>query len=77
MTVSLSAIFKPAWRGKEFVARYGTDKKFKDRDPETRAVLNFLTNYLSRDDAYFLETENYTLEYTNFDWRLNDTSRGY
>jgi len=77
MTVSLSAIFKPAWRGKEFAARYGTDKKFKDRDPETRAVLNFLTNYLSRDDAYFLETENYTLEYMNFDWRLNDTSRGY
>ena len=75
--VHLSAIFKPAWRGKEFVARYGTDKKFKDRDPETRAVLSFLTGYLSREDAYFLETENYTIEYTNFDWRLNDTSRGY
>jgi hypothetical protein len=77
MVVHLSAIFKPAWRGKEFVARYGTDKKFKDRDPETRAVLSFLTGYLSREDAYFLETENYTIEYTNFDWRLNDTSRGY
>jgi len=77
MTVRLSAIFKPAWRGKEFVARYGTDKKFKDRDPETRAVLSFLTGCLSREDAYFLETENYTLEYINFDWRLNDTSRGY
>ena len=77
MVVYLSAIFKPTWRGKEFVARYGTDKKFKDRDPETRAVLNFITGYLSREDAYFLETENYTIEYMNFDWRLNDTSRGY
>jgi hypothetical protein len=77
MIVRLSAIFKPAWRGKEFVARYGTDKKFKDRDPETRAVLNFLTGYLSREDVYFLETENYTIEYINFDWRLNDTFRGY
>jgi len=77
MVVHLSAIFKPAWRGKEFLARYGTDKKFKDRDPETRAVLNFITGYLSREDIYFLETENYTIEYTNFDWRLNDTSRGY
>lgn len=76
-TVRLSAIFKPAWRGKEFVARWGTDKKFKAHPPETRAVLNFLTNYLSRDDAYFLETENYTLESPSFDWRLNDTSRGY
>jgi len=77
MVVHLSAIFKPTWRGKEFVARYGTDKKFKDRDPETRAVLSFISGYLSREDAYFLETENYTIEYTNFDWRLNDSSRGY
>jgi len=76
MVVHLSAIFKPAWRGKEFVARYGTDKKFKDREPETRAVLNFITNYLSREDAYFLETENYAIEYMSFDWRLNDASRG-
>ncbi len=75
--VRLSALFKPAWRGKEFVSRYGTDKKFKACDPETRAVLNFISGYLSRDDAYFLEAENYTVEYMNFDWRLNDTSRGY
>lgn len=75
--VHLSALFKPTWRGKEFVARYGTDKKFKDRPPETRAVLNFLTRYVSDEDVYFLEVENYAIEYTNFDWRLNDTSRGY
>lgn len=77
MVVRLSAIFKPAWRGKEFLARFGTDKKFKDRDPETRAVLNFIAGYLSREDAYFLETENYAIEYVNFDWRLNDSARGY
>jgi hypothetical protein len=77
MVVRLSALFKPAWRGKEFVGRYGTDKKFKDRDPETRAALNFITNYLSREDVYFLEVENYAIEYINFDWRLNDTSPSY
>jgi hypothetical protein len=70
--VYLSALFKPTWRGKEFVARYGTDKKFKDRLPETRAVLNFITRYLPPDDVYFLEVENYSLEYVNYDWRLND-----
>jgi hypothetical protein len=75
--VRLSALFKPTWWGKEFVHHYGTDKKFKTCDPETRAVLNFITGYLSRDDVYFLEVENYTIEYVNFDWRLNDTSRGY
>ena len=76
-TVYLSALFKPSWRGREFVGRYGTDKKFKDRPPETRAVLNFITKYLAREDVYFLETENYALEYVNFDWRINDTSRGF
>jgi len=76
-TVYLSALFKPSWRGKEFVARYGTDKKFKDRQPETRAVLSFLTKYLDREEVYFLETENYALEYMNFDWRINDTARGF
>lgn len=75
--VYLSALFKPSWRGKEFVARYGTDKKFKRYDAETRAVLNFLTRYVSTDSVHFLEVENYTLKYVNFDWCLNDTSRGY
>jgi hypothetical protein len=74
MVVRLSAIFKPSWHGKQFVARYATDKKFKNRDPQTRAVLSFLTNYLSREDVDFLEVENYTIEYVNFDWRLNDAS---
>lgn len=73
--VHLSALFKPTWRGKEFVARFGTDKKFKRFGPETRAVLSFITRYLADDDVYFLEVENYSIEYINFDWRLNDGSR--
>jgi hypothetical protein len=77
MVVRLSALLKPTWRGKEFVSRYGTDKKFKNQDAETRAVLSFITGYLPREDVYFLEVENYTIEYVNFDWRLNDTSKGY
>lgn len=75
--VHLSALFKPGWRGKEFIGRYGTEKKFKNHPPETRAVLNFLIPYLSQDDVYYLEVENYTLAYMNFDWRLNDTGKGY
>jgi len=75
--VRLSALFKPSWRGKEFVGRYGTDKKFKAHDPATRAVLSFITNYLSVEDVEFLEVEHYSLEYLNFDWRLNDTDKGY
>jgi len=75
--VYLSALFKPSWKGKDFVAQYATQKKFKSRPAEMRAVLNFLTRYVSREDVYFLEVENYEITYVNFDWRLNDSSRGY
>jgi len=73
--VSLSALFKPTWHGGEFVARYGTDKRFKSYPPQTRAVLNFITQYLPAESVHYLEVEGYTLEYMNFDWRLNDASR--
>jgi hypothetical protein len=73
--VYLSALFQPAWRGKEFVARFGTDKKFKDQVPETRAVLNFLSNYIPQEDISFLELENYSVEYMKYDWTVNDISQ--
>ena len=72
--VYLSSILKPKLHGKDFVGKYGTNKKFKDKDPIVRSVLNFLTNYTAERDTFFLETENYTVEYINYDWRLNDSS---
>ena len=74
-TVYLSALFQPTWRGKEFVARFGTDKKFKDQVPETRAVLNFISNYIPQEDISFLELENYSVEYMKYDWTVNDISQ--
>ena len=56
----------------EFVRKYGTDKKFKDQQPATRAVLNFITNYISENDISFLEVENYSVKYMTYDWRLNE-----
>ncbi len=73
--VYLSAIFQDAWHGKEFISKFGTDKKFKDQDPVTRAVLNFITNYLSRQDIDFLEVENYSVKYLKYDWTINDGSQ--
>jgi len=70
--VHLSAIFHPTWYGKEFISKYGTDKKFKDQPPSLRAVLNFATNYISQQDVAFLEVENYSVEYINYNWRLNE-----
>ncbi len=70
--VYLPAVLRSTWHGKRFIEKYGTDKKFKDKDQATRAVLNFITNYVSVRNKDFLETENYSIEYTRYDWRLNE-----
>jgi hypothetical protein len=71
-TVYLSAIFEPDWFGSRFLAKYATDKKFKDQPPAVRAVLNFITNYIPKDDARFLEIENYSVDFLAYDWTLNE-----
>ena len=73
-TVYLSAMFQSSWYGKEFISKYSTDKKFKDQQPSVRAVLNLATNYISQQDVTFLEVENYSVKYMNYNWTLNDGS---
>jgi hypothetical protein len=72
--VHLSAIFHPSWYGEEFIRKYGTDKKFKDQPPPTRAVLNFAANYISKQNLFFLERKNYSVKYITYNWTLNDSS---
>ncbi len=68
-TVFLSPIFK--WFGQDFVKRYGTDQKFTNHNDAQRAVLNFASRYLEPDDRRYLETGTYRIEYTDYDWSLN------
>lgn len=72
--VYLSALFQQSSYGKEFAEKFAIDRKFKDFPAATRAVLNFITNYVSRQDVSFLETGNYTIEYMTYDWTINDGS---
>ena len=72
--VYLSALFQKDPYGKEFIANYGTDKKFKGKEAETRAVLNFITNYLSEDAKSYLELSNYTVQFMGYNWTINDGS---
>lgn len=72
--VYLSALFQSSWYGREFIKKFAIDRKFKDQSAETRAVLNFITNYISKEDVTFLETGNYTIKYMTFDWTINDGS---
>ena len=72
--VYLSAILQSTWYGKEFIGKYGTNKKFKDQPLPVRAVLNFATNYISEQDVFSLERENYSVNYITYNWTLNDGS---
>ncbi len=70
--VYLSSIFNSTWYGSQFIAKYGTDLKFKQQESAVRAILNFLTNYIPPQDIDYLETANYTVEFLRYDWTLND-----
>lgn len=72
--VYLSALFQLSSYGKEFVKKFAIDRKFKEQPPATRAVLNFITNYVSKQDVSFLEVGNYTIKYIPYDWTINDGS---
>ncbi|MGQ9689316.1 MAG: DUF547 domain-containing protein [Desulfobaccales bacterium] len=67
--VLLSPIFK--WFGGDFVKTYGTDKAFQGFSPEERAVLNFLSGYVSDSDRDYLRQGKYTISYLDYDWSLN------
>ena len=72
--VYLSAVFETGRYGKEFVQKYSIDRKFKDNSPVVRAVLNFVSKYISDEDVSFLEVGNYSIHYMKYDWTINDGS---
>jgi len=71
-TVHLSPILKKQQFGQEFLKKYGTKKKFKDHPPVIRAVLNFLINYLPKNQVNFLETRRYDVKFIILNWNLNE-----
>jgi hypothetical protein len=70
--VYLSAIFQSSWQGNKFINKYGTDKRFKDQPADVRAVLSFITNYIPKETASYLEVKNYSVGYITYDWKLNE-----
>jgi hypothetical protein len=73
--VYLSALFQKTWCGGQFVGKYGTDKKFKQKETETAAVLNFISNYVSEEVKSYLELGNYTVQFIGYNWTINDGSQ--
>lgn len=68
--VQLSAIFD--WFGKDFIDKYGTSMKYVGHDEAQRAVLNYLSKYLSESDRRYLERGDYDIKYLKYDWSLNE-----
>jgi len=71
--VYLSALFQKSEYTKELLQTYGTDKKFKLKEPEIRAVLNFITNYVSEEVKSYLDVGNYTIQFMGYNWNINET----
>ncbi len=68
--VFLSKIFD--WFGEDFVDRYGTDQAFRGQDPALRAVLNFISCFLSQSDRSYLKNTDFEVSYLEYDWSLNE-----
>lgn len=69
--VHLSDMFN--WYKQELLeSKYGKIKKFRKYKPHVRASLNLIANYLTDEDAEFIESQNYTVKFQIFDWHLNE-----
>ena len=66
--VYLSTIFE--WFGEDWIPTYGTDQGFAGSASE-RAVLNFISNYVSEEEKAYLMAGDYQVSYINYDWSLN------
>jgi len=69
--VYLSSIFK--WFGEDFVKRHKPDAGFASGNSDAeKAVLHFISGYLSAEDAEYLKTGKFKVEYLDYDWSLNE-----
>ncbi|NEQ49811.1 MAG: DUF547 domain-containing protein [Leptolyngbya sp. SIO3F4] len=66
--VKISKIF--SWFGGDWIPSYGVDTGFTG-SKEERAVLNFISNYVSEEDRAYLAAGDYKVSYFDYDWSLN------
>jgi hypothetical protein len=58
-----------------FIEKYASIKKYRTRKPHIRACLNFLAEYVQPDDLKYLESEQYSVKFIEYDWHLNEQPR--
>lgn len=66
--VYLSKIFD--WYGDDWKPDFAVKDQFGGDDKQ-KAVLNFISNYVSAEDQAYLKAGNYQVSYLDYDWSLN------
>lgn len=66
--VYLSKIFD--WYGDDWKPDFAVKDQFGGDDKQ-KAVLNFISNYVSEEDKAYLQAGNYQVSYLGYDWSLN------
>jgi hypothetical protein len=72
--VYLSSVFK--WFSEDFFTLDSPEEKFEGYKPREKAVLNFISQYLSEEDNTFLVMDSLTIKYLKYDWELNEQEEG-
>ncbi|EDY39378.1 conserved hypothetical protein [Cyanobium sp. PCC 7001] len=67
-SVAISQIFQ--WFGDDWKRRYATSERFGDHEGQ-RAILNYISGYVSPADQAFLRNGDYRLTHLQYDWSLN------
>ena len=60
------------WFGEDFVGVYNTGSEISQRGTERGAALEYVSRYISDEDARFLLSEDYSVSFLSYDWTLNE-----
>lgn len=74
--VTVTAVL--SWRQADFVAAYadGADARYRQRSPLERALMAFITPNLLPHELEYVEKNTFRVQFSPFDWRLNDLTGG-
>jgi hypothetical protein len=68
--VRLSSILK--WYAADFTGAYAASSSLRGHSAAERAALAYVSQYVSAEDAEFIRTQSYRVEFLDYDWSLNE-----